>query len=62
LIGGAFTRENALTIWPLVEPLVQRATEKDFGRSSTDTIKELIEQDKAVLWADNDLKIGRGHA
>lgn len=57
MIGGAFSKEDALKLWPLVEPLIKRATDLDHGRSTPDTIKELISQDKALLWADKNLKM-----
>lgn len=55
--GGALSRDEALLVWPLIEPLVKRATDRDFGRSSPETIKQLIQDDKALLWVDKNLKM-----
>lgn len=57
MIGGAFSKEDALKLWPLVEPLIKKATDLDYGRSSPETIKQLIKDNKALLWADKNLKM-----
>jgi len=54
---GALSTEDALAIWSRVEPLLRRVTSRDHGRSSTDTIKKLIEEEKATLWAHKGLDL-----
>ena len=54
---AALKKDDALKIWPVVEPLIKRATDRDKGRSSTDTIRTLIENDQAVLWVNDDLSL-----
>lgn len=56
-MSGALSREDALKVWPLVEPMVKRVTDRDRGRSSPETLRKLIEEEKAVLWAHDGLDL-----
>ena len=53
----AVPRETALNLWPEIEPLLKRATDRDRGRSTPETLKALIAENKAHLWVCDDLSM-----
>ena len=53
----ALKKDDALAVWPFVEPLIKKATDRDKGRTTPETFRQDIERDEAVLWVTDDLSL-----
>lgn len=54
---AAIRKEDTHTVWPHISHLIKKATDRDKGRSSPETIFESIQKDEALLWATDDLSL-----
>jgi len=57
LLCAVLTRDDALIIWPRVEPLLKRATDRSASRNTPETIRKMIAAGDAILWTYKDLSL-----